>query len=63
LENRPSRVSSESGFNGATVDRIAELAGMSKPNLHYYFKRKSDVYYTVLEHIRAIWPEYSAGSL
>ena len=56
-------MSSESGFNGATVDRIAELAGMSKPNLHYYFKRKSDVYYTVLEHIRAIWPEYSAGSL
>jgi len=50
-------VFAERGFNGATIDRIAELAGMSKPNLHYYFKRKSDLYYTVLERILAIWLE------
>jgi TetR/AcrR family transcriptional regulator len=28
------------GFRGATIDRIAEHAGMSKPNLLYYFRRK-----------------------
>lgn len=50
-------VFAERGFNGATVDRIAELAGMSKPNLHYYFKKKSDLYYTVLQRILTIWLE------
>jgi TetR/AcrR family transcriptional regulator len=25
------------GFRGATIDQIADKAGMSKPNLHYYF--------------------------
>jgi TetR/AcrR family transcriptional regulator len=47
----------EFGFRGATVDRIAQRAGMSKPNLHYYFKRKSDLYYTVLQRILTIWLE------
>src|SRR5690606_9703115 len=26
------------GFRGATIDQIAEAAGMSKPNLLYYFR-------------------------
>ena len=30
-------VFSLSGFRGATIDQIAEAAGMSKPNLLYYF--------------------------
>ncbi|RYH00911.1 MAG: TetR family transcriptional regulator, partial [Alphaproteobacteria bacterium] len=32
-------VFSEKGFLGATIDQIAEAAGMSKPNLLYYFPR------------------------
>jgi TetR/AcrR family transcriptional regulator len=32
-------VFSAHGFRGATIDRIAEAAGMSKPNLLYYFRR------------------------
>ena len=32
------------GFRGTTIDQIAEKAGMSKPNLLYYFKRKQDIY-------------------
>jgi TetR/AcrR family transcriptional regulator len=32
------------GFRGATIDQIAEHAGMSKPNLLYYFRRKIDMY-------------------
>lgn len=37
-------VFSQRGFRGATIDQIAEAAGMSKPNLLYYFKRKEDIH-------------------
>ncbi len=30
-------VFSARGFRGSTIDQIAEVAGMSKPNLLYYF--------------------------
>jgi TetR/AcrR family transcriptional regulator len=33
-------VFSAHGFRGATLDQIAELAGLSKPNLLYYFPSK-----------------------
>ena len=36
------------GYQGATIDEVAERAGISKPNLHYYFKRKRDLYLAVL---------------
>ena len=36
------------GFRGATLDRIAERAGMSKPNLLYYFASKDDVHARLL---------------
>lgn len=43
------------GFRGATIDQIARGAGMSKPNLLYYFPNKSALYVTVLEHILEDW--------
>lgn len=43
------------GFRGSTIDQIAERAGMSKPNLLYYFKRKQDIYVSVLEETLAQW--------
>lgn len=43
------------GFRGATVDQIAEVAGMTKPNLLYYFRRKQDIYLAVLERIHELW--------
>jgi len=43
------------GFRGATVDQIAERAGMTKPNLLYYFRRKEDIYRAVLQHTLDIW--------
>lgn len=43
------------GFRGATVDQIAEAAGMSKPNLHYYFRRKKDLYLAVLSRTLEMW--------
>lgn len=45
------------GFRGSTVDQIAVKAGMSKPNLLYYFRRKQDIYAAVLESILAAWLE------
>jgi TetR/AcrR family transcriptional regulator len=50
-------VFSASGFRGATVDRIATKASMSKPNLLYYFRRKEDIYVALLEHTLSDWLE------
>ena len=43
------------GFRGATVDQIAALAGMTKPNLLYYFRRKDDIYLAVLQRTLEMW--------
>ena len=48
-------VFSAHGFRGATIDQIAEAAGMSKPNLHYYFKRKEDIHTTLIERLLETW--------
>ncbi len=45
------------GYRGTTIDQIANKAGMSKPNLLYYFRRKEDIYRAVLEATLAIWLE------
>ena len=43
------------GFRGATVDQIAAVAGMTKPNLLYYFRRKKDIYLAVLNRTHEMW--------
>lgn len=43
------------GYRGATVDQIAARAGMSKPNLLYYFRRKEDIYTAVLTRTLEMW--------
>ncbi|MGD9914164.1 MAG: TetR family transcriptional regulator C-terminal domain-containing protein [Rhizobiaceae bacterium] len=48
-------VFSAQGFRGATIDEIAVAAGMSKPNLLYYFRRKEDVYETLLTQLLDTW--------
>ncbi|MEM9146729.1 MAG: TetR family transcriptional regulator C-terminal domain-containing protein [Pseudomonadota bacterium] len=45
------------GFRGATVDAIAEGAGMSKPNLLYYFGSKDEIYRTLLAGLLEVWLE------
>ena len=42
-------VFSAQGFRGATLDQIALQAGMSKPNLLYYFNSKEAIYTALLE--------------
>ena len=44
-------VFSAHGFRGATIDQIADAAGMSKPNLLYYFKSKEDIHTTLIERL------------
>ena len=50
-------VFSSAGFQGATLDRIAEAAGMSKTNLLYYFPSKTAVYSAVLNQTLDDWLE------
>ncbi len=45
------------GFKGATLDAIAEGAGMSKPNLLYYFRRKEDIHAALMEGLLDEWLE------
>ncbi len=48
-------VFSVQGFRGATLDQIAEAAGMSKPNLLYYFKRKEDIHNRLIAEMLVTW--------
>lgn len=48
-------VFSREGFRGATIDQIAEAAGMSKPNLLYYFPRKEEIYKRLMTQMLATW--------
>lgn len=48
-------VFSSYGFRGATVDQIAAVAGMSKPNLLYYFSGKEDMLNNLLDRILHTW--------
>lgn len=49
------------GFHGARVEQIATAAGMSKPNLLYYFRSKDALYTAVLERTLARWLVPLAG--
>ena len=48
-------VFSSHGFRGATLDQIAEAAGLSKPNLLYYFPSKDAVHAALLARLLATW--------
>ena len=50
-------VFAQSGFAGATLDEIAAGAGMSKPNLIYYFASKEEIYRAVLGRTLETWLE------
>ena len=43
------------GFRGSTIDQIAEAAGMSKPNLLYYFRSKEDIHVTLMQRLLDTW--------
>jgi TetR/AcrR family transcriptional regulator len=43
------------GLRGATIDQIAEAAGMSKPNLLYYFRSKEEIHSTLIKRLLDDW--------
>jgi TetR/AcrR family transcriptional regulator len=49
------------GYHGARVEQIAAAAGMSKPNLLYYFRSKDALYTAVLERTLDMWLEPLRG--
>ncbi|WP_306004682.1 TetR family transcriptional regulator C-terminal domain-containing protein [Aquicoccus porphyridii] len=48
-------VFSTHGFRGATVDQIARAAGLSKPNLLYYFPSKEAIHTALLDGLLEAW--------
>ncbi len=48
-------VFSQLGFRGATLDQIADAAGLSKPNLLYYFPSKEAIHTALLERLLDTW--------
>lgn len=43
------------GFRGATLDQIADGAGLSKPNLLYYFPSKEAIHVELLNGLMDVW--------
>lgn len=43
------------GLYGASLDQIAERAGLSKTNLLYYFPSKDELYVAVLRRVLDVW--------
>jgi len=43
------------GFRGATIDQIADAAGMSKPNLLYYFASKEEIHRRLMTEMLDLW--------
>lgn len=48
-------VFAEFGYNGASISRIADMAGLPKSNVVYYFSTKELLYRTVVEDIFNVW--------
>jgi TetR/AcrR family transcriptional regulator len=48
-------VFSAQGFRGATLDEIAAAAGLSKPNLLYYFPSKEAIHLELLRGLMDVW--------
>jgi TetR/AcrR family transcriptional regulator len=48
-------VFSNTGYRGATLDQIAEEAGLSKPNMLYYFSGKEEIHVSLLNQLMETW--------
>ncbi|MTH77537.1 TetR family transcriptional regulator C-terminal domain-containing protein [Paracoccus aestuariivivens] len=43
------------GFAGTTIDQIADAAGLSKPNVLYYFQSKDAIHESLLRELLDLW--------
>ena len=48
-------VFSRHGFRGSTLDQIAGVAGLSKPNILYYFSGKGEIHVSLLNDLMDAW--------
>ena len=48
-------VFSANGFRGSTIDQIARAAGLSKPNVLYYFRSKDEIHKALLTRLLDMW--------
>ena len=48
-------VFAQHGYRGATLDQIAQAAGLSKPNMLYYFANKEEIHVTLLAQLMDTW--------
>jgi len=55
------KVFAEAGYGGATMQLIADMAGLPKANLHYYFPTKEALYRRVVQNIFEIWLQAAAS--
>lgn len=49
------KVFSQFGFRGSTLDQISKEAGLSKPNILYYFASKEAIYEALLTKLLTDW--------
>ena len=54
------KVFAEAGYGGATMQLIADVAGLPKANLHYYFPTKEALYRQVVQNIFDVWLQAAA---
>ncbi|MBW8189804.1 TetR/AcrR family transcriptional regulator [Neiella marina] len=48
----------QNGYKGASIQAIADRAGIPKANVHYYFKSKSNLYVAVLDNLISLWNDF-----
>ena len=51
------KIFADMGYAGATMQQIADAAGLPKANLHYYFPTKEILYRNVIDKIFNLWLE------
>lgn len=51
------QVFAEKGYAGASMGEIAQLAGLPKSNVHYYFSTKEELYRDVLLELLEVWKQ------
>jgi TetR/AcrR family transcriptional regulator len=55
IHRAAAKVFAREGYNGATTQAIADAAGLSKQQLHYYIEGKEDLYRSILQGIVDDW--------
>lgn len=55
------KIFAHQGFGGASMQQIADEAGLPKANLHYYFPTKLTLYRQVVQDIFQIWLEAASS--